>query len=360
MENWVSILCVCLGGISLAAGLGLIWRYHSQIKALETILEEYQRRFAAGLSGSSAEGESPEEFSGTEEKTELLGAAGTIKKIGKIKEKLEIKEILKTKRAENRKRYAADLQETRESRLESQLNRLLSQMMQSKSRAEGDRSQVSALLSDLSHQLKTPLANVVMYTELLETEPEGQRRTEFLHETRKQARKMQWLMKSMLKASRLEQGILSFSCQSAWIKETLGAAVASVYAQAEEREISLMVEPFSDRKLYHNPKWTVEALGNILDNGIKYGPRGSRITLRIQPLELYTRIEIRDQGPGIPASEWNNIFKRFYRCPQADQKEGNGLGLYLAQLILNKEKGYITVSSRPGEGCCFQVYLMNA
>mgnify|MGYP003376307700 CR=1 FL=1 len=351
MENWVSILWACLGGLGLVTGLGLMWRYRSQVRALEAILEEYQRRFEEGVRGRCAEGEGAEEVSRTAEKEG---------RIETTKENLRTKKILKTRGTENKNRYAADLQETRESRLESQLQRLLSQAMRSKSQAEGERSQVSALLSDLSHQLKTPLANVVMYTELLETEPEGQRRTEFLHETRRQAQKMQWLMKSMLKASRLEQGILSFACGPAWIKETLRAAVSAVYAQAEEREIDLIVEPFSDRKLYHNPKWTVEALGNILDNGIKYGPKGSRITLRVQLLELYTRIEIEDQGPGIPSSEWNNIFKRFYRCPQADQKEGNGLGLYLAQLILNKEKGYLTVSSRPGKGSCFQVYLMNA
>lgn len=355
MENWVSILGLCLGGVSLAAGLGLRWHYRSQVRALEGILEEYQGRFEEGLRGRGTEGESAEAFSKTEEKKETIENTGRMKAIEKIKK------ILKTKRAEKKnKRYAGGLGETRESRLESQLDRLLSQVMQSKSRAEEDRKQVSALLSDLSHQLKTPLANVVMYTELLETEQEGQCRAEFARETRRQVQKMQWLMKSMLKASRLEQGILSFPCGPAWIKETLGDAVSAVYAQAEERAIDLVVEPFSDRKLYHNPKWTVEALGNILDNGIKYAPEGSRITLRIQPLELYTCIEIQDQGSGIPSTEWNNIFKRFYRCPQADQKEGNGLGLYLAQLILNKEKGYITVSSRPGKGSCFQVYLMNA
>ena len=252
------------------------------------------------------------------------------------------------------------LKETRESKLENQLYRVLSQVAQEQEKAAAERDEVAALLSDLSHQLKTPLANVLMYAELMEDENlSSQEKNAFARETRIQAGKMEWLMKDMLKASRLEQGISAFPIVYQSIKATIGRAVGAVYAQARDKGICIITEEFEDRCLYHNPKWTAEALGNVLENAVKYSPKDSVITLRMYPLEIYTRIEIEDQGPGIAPGEYNDIFKRFYRGKLVEQKEGNGLGLYLAQLILNQEKGYITVSSHVGKGCCFQIYLLN-
>lgn len=252
------------------------------------------------------------------------------------------------------------MSETRESRLENQLHQFLSRTLREQERALEEREGVSRLLSDLSHQLKVPLANIVMYTELLQDHGlERDQQRQFAKETGKQAEKMQWLMKSMLKASQLEQGIVAFTAEYCGIKETLGKAVSGVYAQAHKKNISLLIEEFQDRKLFHNSKWTAEALENILDNAVKYSPQGTSIHIRVHPLEIHTRIEIEDEGMGMDREEYNQVFKRFYRGKAASAQEGNGLGLYLAQLILNKEKGYITVTSQKGKGSCFQVYLLN-
>jgi signal transduction histidine kinase len=97
-----------------------------------------------------------------------------------------------------------------------------------------------------------------------------------------------------------------------------------------------------------------------LENAIKYSPVSSKIMIEAMPMELYTKILITDQGIGIACEEFNQIFKRFYRSKQVEQKEGTGLGLYLSQLILAKESGYITVDSKLGEGSCFSVFLLNA
>lgn len=254
----------------------------------------------------------------------------------------------------------SDIREQRESKLVSQMAHLLRRTEMEEKQASQERDQVTALLSDLSHQLKTPLANMVMYTELLEDPSlSEEEKTLFVRETRHQAEKMQWLMKNMLKASQLEQGILSFPSGYAGIKETIGKAVTAVYASAADKQIRVVTEEFADRRLYHNPKWTVEALGNILDNAVKYSPQGSVIAVRVRPLEIYTRIEIEDQGIGISPDHYNDIFKRFYRGQEVACQEGNGLGLYLAQLILNKEKGYITVAPGKEKGSCFQVFLLN-
>lgn len=252
------------------------------------------------------------------------------------------------------------MKETQESKLENTLQRLLNQAEKKEVQAKKERDEVAALLSDLTHQLKTPMANVIMYTELLEDEnltPEERQRFTYLART--QAKKMQWLLGNMLKASQLERGMISFSAEYTGIRETIRQAVSSVYAQAEERDIMIKVEPFEDRKLYHNPRWTAEAMENILDNAVKYSPSGSVVTVRVQPMENYTQIEISDQGIGISGEEYNKIFRRFYRSSNAAQTEGSGLGLYLAQLILNNEKGYVTAVSRPGEGSSFRIFLLN-
>lgn len=252
------------------------------------------------------------------------------------------------------------MKETRESKLENRLMQLLSRAAAEREKLSGERDDVAALLSDLSHQLKTPLANIVVYTEFLqENDLDKENCKRFAREAGVQAQKMQWLMEAMLKASRLEQGIISFKAGFCPVKETIAMAVSSVYAKADKKQIQIVTEEFEDRRLYHNPKWTAEALGNILDNAVKYSPEKAVITVRLYPMEIYTRIEIWDMGCGIDSGEFNQIFRRFYRGEEVQRQEGNGLGLYLAQLILNREKGYITVSSQKGEGSCFYVHLLN-
>ena len=256
-----------------------------------------------------------------------------------------------------------DIQETRESRIVSQLRRIVTDARFREKQAVGEKDQIMELLSDLSHQLKTPLANIVMDTELLQDpaiDGEEDERREFLLHVKSQADKMQWLMASLLKASRLENGMIRFPVEAAGIKETIARSLGHVYGQAAAKDIALAVEEFQDFNLIHNPKWTAEALANILENAIKYSPRHSRIHVSVTRLDLYTKITIADEGIGISEKEYNLIFKRFYRSGTVEQQEGSGLGLYLAQLIVQQEKGYITVASRVGQGSRFSLFLLNA
>ena len=255
-----------------------------------------------------------------------------------------------------------DIQETRESRIVSQLRRIVTDARFREEQAVGEKDQIMELLSDLSHQLKTPLANIVMDTELLQDPAIGgdeDKRREFLLHVKSQADKMQWLMASLLKASRLENGMIRFPVEAAGIKETIARSLGHVYGQAAAKDIALAVEEFQDFNLIHNPKWTAEALANILENAIKYSPRHSSIHVSVTRLDLYTKITIADEGIGISEKEYNLIFKRFYRSGTVEQQEGSGLGLYLAQLIVQQEKGYITVVSRVGQGSRFSMFLLN-
>lgn len=253
-----------------------------------------------------------------------------------------------------------DIYETRESKVVSQLYQILDTADFKQNRAIGEKNQVMELISDLSHQLKTPLANIVMDMELLQNDSlERKTQKEFLEHAKSQADKMQWLMKDLLKASRLENGIINFDAGNTGIKETIAKAVGAVYAQAAEKQIQISVEEFTDFPLYHNVKWTAEALTNILENAIKYSPEKSCIRISISVMDMYSCIIISDEGIGISENEYNRIFQRFYRGKDTENQDGNGLGLYLAQLILQCEKGYITVSSKSGHGSKFSVFLLN-
>lgn len=226
--------------------------------------------------------------------------------------------------------------------------------------ASQEKEQVKMLVSNMSHQLKTPLANVRMYGEILENqELSDEQRKLFLEKMCRQTEKIQWILNSLLKMVRLEQDVITFEGKEADIKPTLLQAVNSVYEKAEKKQIQIQVEEFPSIYLWHNPSWTAEALENLLENAVKYSPSGSSITIRMRTYEMYSELQISDQGMGIQKAEETEIFKRFYRSPKVSKEEGAGIGLYLVKLILEKEKGYVTVESQPGQGSTFSVFLQN-
>ena len=210
------------------------------------------------------------------------------------------------------------------------------------------------------HQLKTPLANLSLYTEILETgELAPEKKAEFADKMQRQIEKLNWIVESLSKMVKLEQNIDEFEVQDTKIKQTILDAVDAVYAKLEKKGIRLEMEEFDDRLLYHNRKWTVEVFVNLLENAIKYTEPGGAIRIQVRPYELYTEIQIADTGRGIRQEELTDIFKRFYRSPEVENMEGSGIGLYLSNLILEKEKGYITAVSEYGKGSCFSVFLQN-
>lgn len=256
----------------------------------------------------------------------------------------------------------ADIQETRESRLASDLCGILNRAVWREKEAVKDKQQVTQLLSDLSHQLKTPLANIILDLSLLESgsaNMEESQRLEFLSHAKTQASTMQWLMQALLKTARLEDGIIQFQAENTGIRPTIAKAVGAVYAQASKKNIEICVEDMDDVSVYHNPKWTAEAMANVLENAIKYSPQDSLIQIKMEKMEIYTRVTVEDQGPGIPETDYNKIFQRFYRGQQAGTEEGLGLGLYLSQLILQSEQGYLTVDSKQNKGSSFHFFLLN-
>lgn len=226
--------------------------------------------------------------------------------------------------------------------------------------AEHEKEAVKVLVSNLSHQLKTPLSNVMLYQELLTDESlTATQRTVFLKKQRQQLEKIDWVMQSLLKMVQLEQDVIEFEAMPLPLEATMREAVNAVYAKALAKDIDVVLESFENCLLWHHKKWTAEVFTNILENAVKYTPCGGKIKIRVRSLEFYTEIQFIDNGMGIRADEQTEIFKRFYRSSDAEEQEGAGIGLYLARLILEKEKGLLTVQSNPSGGSIFSVFLQN-
>ena len=254
----------------------------------------------------------------------------------------------------------SDVKEGELSALVNKINRIQEVLGKQVEMAEAEKEQVKSLVSNMSHQLKTPLANLSIYTEILNgQELEEKKQAEVAEKIKKQIDKLDWIIGSLAKMVKLEQDVIVFDAEGISIRKTLLDAIDTVYEKLEKKGIMLISEPYEDILLFHNRKWTVEVFVNLLENAIKYTQQGGTIQIKVCPYEIYTEIQIIDNGCGIHEEEITEIFKRFYRSREVEHIEGSGIGLYLSNLILEKEKGYMTVKSVYGEGSCFSVFLQN-
>lgn len=248
--------------------------------------------------------------------------------------------------------------ETLLSRISHRLERLYNVMQKTRHMAEGEKEELQSLVSDISHQTKTPIANLKLINDTMLTRPlTEEKRKEFLQATGTQLDKLDFLIQGMVKTSRLETGVITLEKQDAVIGDTLVSAINGVLAPMEQKEIGLSVDCPSDLTISHDSRWTSEALFNILDNAVKYTSAGGSIQVRVRDWEMYLRIDVTDTGRGIPEHSQGTIFKRFYRDEAVHDIDGVGIGLYLAREIITMQGGYITVESKVGEGSTFSVFL---
>ena len=246
--------------------------------------------------------------------------------------------------------------ESRLSSLESRLARYLAASSLSARNLQTQKDQISALISDISHQTRTPVANLQLYAQLLAEQPltgQGQRCAEAIMA---QSDKLQTLIEALVKSSRLETGLLALHPRPGPLAPMVERAAAQYAPRARAKEIHLRVGQTAGDACF-DPKWTEEALCNLLDNAVKYTPAGGEVAVEVHPYELFTAVTVRDTGPGIPESEQAGIFRRFYRAPGAWQAEGLGIGLYLTRQIAVGQGGYVRVKSAPGAGSTFGLYL---
>lgn len=213
------------------------------------------------------------------------------------------------------------------------------------------------LVSDISHQTKTPIANVKLYLEMMGEDKENI--PEYMKKLNLQVDKLDFLLQSMVKISRLETGTIKIQKQKLPIARTLAESIAAVVPKADKKKIQIFVECEENLAVEHDKKWTGEALFNILDNAVKYTQAEGRVYISVCRQEIFTRISIKDTGKGIALERQGAVFNRFYREPEIHDSEGIGIGLYLARKIITMQNGYIELESQAGRGSTFKIYLPN-
>ena len=246
--------------------------------------------------------------------------------------------------------------ESRLSALESRVRRYLTASALSAQSIQEQKDQLSTLISDISHQTRTPVANLLLYAQLLEEQPLTQQERSCAQAIAAQAEKLQVLIEALVKTSRLETGILVLHPEQGMLSPMVKRAAAQYIPKAEAKGITLALGQTEGDACF-DPKWTEEALCNLLDNAVKYTPAGGAVTVDVKNYELFSAIRVADTGPGIPEEDQAKIFSRFYRSADAYQAEGVGIGLYLTRQIAQKQGGYVKVESAPGQGSIFSLYL---
>lgn len=216
------------------------------------------------------------------------------------------------------------------------------------------------LVTDISHQLKTPLASLRMCYELVSGDQlTAKEHQEFLEQEGREIEKLETLLKELVNLSRLEAHMIQLKPVPASLKQTLSGAVSQVYTKARNKDIEIQADIDRDFMICHDAKWTEEAFVNILDNAVKYSGEHTTVTVRAKPLIRNVMIEIEDEGIGIRRNELTKIYQRFYRGEDAAKlaKDGAGVGLYLARMILERQGGTISAKQKPERGTVFRVTL---
>ncbi len=299
----------------------------------------------------------------------------------------------------------SDFDESRLSRLESRWFQYLTASKLSRQNVEREREKLKELVSDISHQTKTPLANILLYTQLLEEQELDAQSRQLAEEIRVQAEKLEFLIQSLVKTSRLETGTFQLTPEVNNVEELIRAAAEQAAARAEEKGMQIRILPMEEAvgaetgdygeivkpeeqstaagssgaavkpevsgadasvssgakaapcTARFDRKWTCEALFNILDNAVKYSPENSTVSIGIDSYEMFRCVRVADQGVGIAEEELPKIFRRFYRGQNVRQESGVGIGLYLSRQIVEGQGGYIRAESELGKGSVFRVFL---
>lgn len=239
------------------------------------------------------------------------------------------------------------------SALESKLAHYLAASTVSARNVQAEKDKLKALIGDISHQTKTPIANILLYTQLLSEQPGN---TACLDALEGQTKKLQSLIEALVKTSRLESGVIALHPVPGKLLPMLESAVSQLAPKAAAKGIPIVLEA-TDADAVFDPKWTEEAIYNLLDNAVKYTPAGGAVRVTVTAYQMFSAIHVSDTGPGIAEEEQPRVFQRFYRGAEHAEEEGVGIGLYLVRQIAEGQGGYVKVSSQPGTGSTFSLYL---
>ena len=248
--------------------------------------------------------------------------------------------------------------ETMLARICYRLSRLYQIMQENRRKVDEERRELQSLISDISHQVKTPVSNLKMAADTLLEKPVSEaERIDFIRGIFSQTDKLDFLFQALVKTSRLETGVIQLEKKPGRLFDTVAQAMSGIVYAAEKKEIAVSVDCPEDLTVSHDSKWTSEALFNLLDNAVKYTPAGGKIAVSVVLWEMYVEIKVTDTGKGISESNQAAIFRRFYREEEVHEQQGVGIGLYLAREIVTRQGGYIKVVSEPGKGSEFSIML---
>ncbi|MBG9979737.1 sensor histidine kinase [Facklamia lactis] len=244
------------------------------------------------------------------------------------------------------------------SRFEADFSQYLNAKEIEEQKIENERDQIKNLISDISHQTKTPIANLSLYSELLEEENLTDQAHAYSQSIRQQIDKLNHLIQMLVKLSRLESGMIQLNVQPHSVANLLDDLVNDFSLQAHHKGKTIVQDYTEDQALF-DYKWTMEAMGNLIDNALKYST-GPEIRLTSESLGMFVRIQVIDQGPGIAENERNLIFQRFYRSKMSQNEDGLGIGLNLTREIIQLQNGVIKVEDHPNGGSVFNILLVKA
>lgn len=250
----------------------------------------------------------------------------------------------------------SDYDETKLSKLESKWLRYLTSSKLSHQKTEQEREKLKELVSDISHQTKTPLANILLYSQLLQEQNLDEQSRQLVNEIRQHSEKLEFLIQSLVKTSRLETGTFQLSPSENDMDILIKSAVEQITPKAENKQINIIYNSESCIARFDS-KWTQESLFNILDNAVKYSPEQSEIHIAVKAFEMFSCISVSDNGIGIAEDELPRIFGRFYRGQNVTEQNGVGIGLYLSRQIIEEQGGYIQAESKIDKGSVFKIFL---
>ena len=247
-----------------------------------------------------------------------------------------------------------EISEEKYSALENSMKQYIDSSFLAKKNQQEQKEVIQKLISDIAHQTLIPISNLKVYGEILsEVSNENQEEIATILE---QTEKLDFLIQSLVKLSRMESGIIAVHSEDTTIKQMLESIQQQFNVKVKEKNIALSLCD-TDLHVLCDPKWTVEALGNIVDNAIKYTARGGKIKIKAGQYSFFVKIDIIDDGIGIEKEEIPKIFGRFYRSLSVADQPGVGIGLFLAREIIQAQNGYIKVTSEREKGSTFSVFL---
>ncbi|WP_312472037.1 HAMP domain-containing sensor histidine kinase [Neobacillus sp.] len=254
--------------------------------------------------------------------------------------------------------YFLDVRDNHEgelSILKNNIYKVTTMLSEQGSLLQQDKVQLTNAISDISHQLKTPLTSMMMMADLLsDAKLPPVKRREFTHNISIQLERIEWLVSSLLKLSKIDAGTVQFKKEAIAVKKLLQKSLEPLLIPLDIKEQAISIEGDDTVSFVGDFHWTTEAVINILKNCIEHTPSGGEITISFLENALFTEIVIADNGKGIAKEDLPYIFKRFYKGKNASE-DSVGIGLAMAHTIITSQNGNIEVKSKQDKGTQFRL-----